>query len=63
VEVGGRRILDPGFPVLRSRSSILLEQLAGRAYRLFDLPQRGPAIEAERIQRADFRERGDFVAS
>src|SRR5687767_5823666 len=38
------------------------EEFAGRPYRLFDLPQRRAPIESERVQRADLRERRDFVA-
>src|SRR5262249_30654506 len=63
IDLRGPSILDRGFRILRpSTADLCLEQLARRPYRLLDLPQRRAAIEAERIQRADRRERRDFVA-
>jgi hypothetical protein len=41
----------------------LLEEFARGPDRLLDLPQRRPPIEAERVQRANGRQRGDFVAA
>ena len=40
----------------------MVEQFARGADGLFDLPQRRAAIEAERVERADFSERRDLVA-
>src|SRR5688500_11564870 len=42
---------------------ILLEQLARRPDRSFDLPQRTAAIVAECVERANLRERGQFIPS
>jgi len=39
------------------------EESAGRSDRLLHLPKGSSAIEPKRVQRADFRERRDFVAA
>ena len=49
MEVGGWGIRDPGFSILHPPTSILKE-FTRRPYDLFDLPQRGAAIESEGIQ-------------
>ena len=41
----------------------LLEELATRPHRTLGLPQRGTAIVAERVERADVGEGHDFVAA
>ncbi len=47
-----------------SRPRIILgEQLTRRSHGSLDLPERTPAIVAERIQRTDFRQRRKLVAA
>jgi hypothetical protein len=65
----GQRILvgfnGRTFRVLRSEPWALrpesLVQLTRRAHRLLDLPRRAATVVAERVQRADVRERAQLI--